>query len=290
MAFKFNLRSRRTQRALVYVLVVAALAALAVFAVRRLRRRAALASSEWVSYETVTPDICKNREGDKWFNPDDPSKCWSNKSCVKNRKGEVVNGQCIVGGKPAGGKQIIFSGVNCGSGRVSNGTACVDTRPTSGNIGGTGGKRETWSCTDKGGYIKDIKVRYDGGPKELKNLIVTCANGKEWRKGYRSDVGGDNKYEQKNWTDPHQKGWNKLGFVTAWNGKSGTRVRALGPEWNNMFGFYDTSSDNGKQAFDCAQKAGGPPPPGQRYVIDKMTLATGTAVDSMELECGLVPA
>lgn len=293
MAFRFNIRNRRTQRMLVYILAAAALGFLVAMALRSWRRRG-LASSEIRSYEDAASCAKKkDRENDnkktKWFNADDPSKCFDKDACDR-RKGTVSAGQCLVNGQPVGGKQIIFSGAKCGPGRVSNGTACVDTRPTSGNIGGTGGKRESYSCADKGGYIKDIRVRYDASPKELKNVIVTCADGKEWRKGYLSKPENDSKYEQKNWTDPHGKGWNKVGFVTAWDGKSGTRVRALGPEWDNMFGFYNNAGNEGKQAFDCAAKAGGPPPPGQRFVIDKMTLATGTAVDSMELECGLVPA
>lgn len=287
MAFKFNIRNRRTQRTLVYVIAAVALGYLAVTLLRRWRRRSALASSEYRSSE-VSAEICAKRKevdskgkrvGKKWFDPAKPTKCYDETACRKKWRGEgiVVNGTCP---DPAGG-----STKKCTPPQIFNGTNCIDPTPESERYGGQGGALQTVSCKDNGGYIKDIKVRYDNGPNELKNMVVTCADGRQVAKGYRLD---STLYEEKNWADPHGKGWYKVGFVTNFDNLKDDRIRAWGPEYSNMLGSNWREGD--KKNFDCNAAAGGPAPGGQRFAINEIDVASGKAIDSVRFRCGLIPA
>ena len=188
---------------------------------------------------------------------------------IKDRGGSSGGGSSGGGG---GGSSNVGT---CSAGYVSNGKDCVPLEFRSEDFGGSGGSYKDLNCPT--GYIKTIKAWYDNGKNEIKNLSIRCSDGTIMDKGE-----GTKWKDVKEWTDPHGKGWTKIGYVTDFSEKSGNRVRAIGPAWDEMLG--TTWESDRHKAFDCNSKEA---PSGKRYVMTGMGVSSGDGIDRINVRCSL---
>lgn len=274
------LSRRRGTRLVLALLVLLAIAFLVRRLLRQGRRRGVSFEDPCEGKKDVSAAICFKRKDEKgnpkWYNPK-----------AKNGKGACTCFTCKNGTVTDGTKcdKAGTEGSNCPVGRRWNGAACVPEFVESPQIATGTGTYETFDCPG-GTYINNILVRYNNSDNELKNMVIKCSDGKtEFKKGFLVDRANGGGYEARDWTDPHGRGWNKVGYVTSINseGKKDNRVRAFGPDYDKMFG----SVWGEKGYFDCAE-AGGKAPKGKRWNITGLGIASGRAIDRMKVRCRLM--
>lgn len=215
--------------------------------------------------------------------------------------------------------------ITCPAGKLPNVKGqCVPIRVHSPKFGGKDGKKSTSHECLPGHYIAGINVGYDDAVKELKYITAGCTDGSTFVAGRESpsnlgsiltsvftmgmvNIPGNSGYENQTWSHPHDNmGWGQVSMLTEWGGdpcchngahggskaKAGSRVRAFGPFPRNMFGVPKnktrnyTVKPNEIKTWRC--DSAGEAPAGKKYVIDRIDVRSGTALDSLKFRCSLV--